>query len=161
MRVLFRKLRTGLRQPWFVLAWFAPVSLLLILCWVLIKILSFRRLVGWLGQARGSAACIPLLDSHQQRRAVQIRRVVRLAVRQVPWTINCYPQALTACLLMALYRVPHCLCFGAARSAQNGAISAHAWTAAGPVRVTGGNSFGEYTVLACFVWMVNGDSRMP
>lgn len=159
MRVLYRKLRTGLRQPLFVLAWLAPVWLLLNLCWVLIRVLSFRRLAGWLGQARGSAVCIPLLNLHQQRRAVQIRRVVGLAVRQVPWAINCYPQALTACLLMVLYRVPHCLCFGVMRESQSAGFAAHAWTAAGPVPVTGGESFSQYTVLACFVWMVDGGSR--
>ena len=159
MRVPYRKLRISLRQPWFVLVWLLPVWLLLNLCWVLIRVLSFRRLAGWLGQARGSAVCIPLLSSHQQRRAVQIRRVVRLAVRQVPWEINCYPQALTACLLMALYRMPYCLCFGVMRDPQGTGFAAHAFTVTGPVPVTGGESFSQYTVLACFVWMVDGNSR--
>lgn len=161
MRVLLRKLRTGFRQPLFVLLWLPPVWLLLNLCRLLIRALSFRRLAGWLGVAQGGSASIPLVGQRQQQRAVRIRQVVRLAARQVPWGVNCYPQALVACLLMVLYRVPHCLCFGASRSPQGGGFAAHAWTAAGPVRVTGGESFGKYAVLACFVSMPGGGARKP
>ena len=160
MRALFRKLRSGFRQPAFVLLWLLPVWGLLNLCRLLIAVLSFRRQAGMLGRAQGSHACIPLADLAQQARATKIRQVVKLAARLVPWGVNCYPQALVACLLMEAYRVPHCLCFGAARSAQNGAFAAHAWTAAGPVRVTGGESFRHYAVLACFVSLPGRDARM-
>lgn len=159
MRVLLRKLRTGFRQPLFVLLWLLPVWLLLNLCRLAIRVLSFRRLAGVLGLAQASSASIPLIGQRQRQRAIRIRQVVRLAARQVPWGVNCYPQALVACMLMELYRVPYCLCFGASRSPQAGSFAAHAWTAAGPVRVTGGESFSQYAVIACFVSMPGGDAR--
>jgi hypothetical protein len=153
MRVLVRRLRSALGKPIFVLLWLIPVWLLLNLCRLLIKAVSFRRLAALLGVASGSQASIPLVTEAQRRRASKIGQVVRLAARYVPWGANCYPQALAACLLLFLHRVPYCLCFGVARDPQGGRFSAHAWTAAGNVRVVGGESFSRFAVIACFVSM--------
>lgn len=150
--MLVRRLRSGSRLPVFVLLWLAPVWLLLNLCRLLIRVLSFRHLASQLGVAYGSHACIPLVTEDQQLRASKIGQVVRLAARYVPWGANCYPQALAACLLLILHRVPYCLCFGVARDPLGQGVSAHAWVAAGNVRVIGGHSFNRYRVLACFVW---------
>ena len=151
MRVLVRKLRSGFKKPVFVQLWLVPVWLMLGMCRLLIRVLSFRRLALMLGVAHGARASIPLVTKDQGHRAANIGKVVRLAARYVPGDVNCYPQALTACLLLVLYRVPHCLCFGAARDPQSNEFSAHAWTAAGSVRVTGGESFSRYAVIACFL----------
>lgn len=151
MRVLVLKLRSGFKKPFFVQLWLVPALLMLGTCRLLIGILSFRRLALMLGVAHGASACIPLVTEDQRQRAAKIGKVVRLAARYVPGGVNCYPQALTACLILVLYRVPHCLCFGAARDPQNHEFSAHAWTAAGSVRVTGGESFSRYAVIACFL----------
>ena len=151
MRVLVRRLRSGLSKPVFVLLWLIPVWLLLNLCRLLISGLSFRRLASLLGVAYGSHACIPLVTETQRLRASKIGQVVRLAARYVPWGANCYPQALAACLLLVLHRVPYCLCFGVARGPQGSRFSAHAWTAAGNVKVVGGESFSRFAVIACFV----------
>lgn len=151
MRVLVRKLRSAAGKPVFVLLWLVPAWLLLGACRLAIKLLSFRQLASRLGRAHGPEACIPLIDEAQRQRAAQIGQVVRLAARHVPWGANCYPQALTASLLLALYRVPHCLCFGVLRDPQDRGFSAHAWVAAGRTRVTGGEGFARYRVLACFV----------
>ena len=151
MRVLVRRLRSALGKPIFVLLWLIPVWLLLNLCRLLIKAVSFRRLAALLGVASGSQASIPLVTEAQRRRASRIGQVVRLAARYVPWGANCYPQALAACLLLILHRVPYSLCFGVARGPQGSRFSAHAWTAAGIVRVVGGESFSRFAVIACFV----------
>lgn len=151
MRALVRRLRSGFRKPVFVLLWLVPVWSMLSLCRLSIRLLSFRRLASLLGAAHGNMACIPLVTEDQQRRAAKIGHTVRLAARYVPWGANCYPQALTACLLLVLYRIPHCLCFGVALDPQVRGFSAHAWTAAGKVRVVGGESFSRYTVIACFL----------
>ena len=153
MRALIRKLRSGFSKPAFVLLWLVPSGLLLGLCRLAILVLSFRRLASLLGVAHGSSVCIPLLNDSQRRGAARIGQVVRLAASLVPWTANCYPQALTTCLMLVLYRVPHCLCFGVARDQQNQGFSAHAWVAAGNVRVIGGYGFSRYRVLTCFVWL--------
>lgn len=159
MRALVRKLRSCVSKPTFVLLWLTPAWLLLGLCRLAIIILSFRRLASLLGVAHGSSACIPLLTAAQRRQAAQIGEAVRVAARLVPWTANCYPQALTACLMLVLYRVPHCLCFGVARDPLSQGFSAHAWVAAGNVRVIGGHSFSRYRVLACFVWLTSPARR--
>lgn len=151
MRALVRKLCTGFGQPAFVLCWLGPVWLLLGLCRVSIKLLSFRRLAALLGAPHGASAWVPLVNESQRQRAAKIGQVVRLAARHSPWTLNCYPRSLTACILLTLYRIPHCLCFGVALDPVTQSFSAHAWTVAGNIRVTGGESFSRYTVLACFV----------
>lgn len=161
MRVLVRRLRSGLSKPVFVLLWLVPVWLLLNLCRLLIRGLSFRRLASLLGEACGSHACIPLVTETQRLRASKIGQVVRLAARYVPWGANCYPQALAASLLLILYRVPYCLCFGVTRDPQGSGFSAHAWTAAGKVRVIGGESFNRFTVIACFVSLPVDGTRSP
>ena len=152
MRGLSGKLRSGLGKSAFVLLWLAPVWLLLGVCRLAILTLSFQRLARLFGAAHGSAACVALLADRQRQLVVKIGQVVHLAARYTPWTTNCFPQALTACLLLALYRLPHCLCFGVARDPQDHGFSAHAWVAADSVRVIGGESFSKYRVLACFVW---------
>ena len=156
MHALVRRLRSGLGKPAFVLLWLVPAWSMLSLCRLSITILSFRRLASLLGAAHGNMACIPLVTEGQQRRAAQIGQTVRLAARYVPWGANCYPQALTACLLLVLYRIPHCLCFGVALDPQERGFSAHAWIAAGKVRVIGGESFSRYAVIACFVSLPRG-----
>lgn len=151
MRVLVRKLRSGIGQPLFVQLWLLPAWLMLVVCRLLIKVLPFRQLAFRLGEAHGASVRIPVLGDAQWRRAAQIGQVVRLAARYVPFGVNCYPRALAASQLLILYRVPYCLCFGVMRDARSGEFKAHAWTVAGRVRVTGGESFSRYQVLACFV----------
>jgi len=81
-----------------------------------------------------------------------IGRVVRLTANYTPWDSNCFPQAITARFLMGLYRIPYIFFFGLLRDPTNpSGMKAHAWVAAGPVPVTGGVSFGQFTVVGCFV----------
>lgn len=151
LRVLVRRLRSGFSKAVSAVLWLVPVWLLLNLCRLLIRVVSFRHLASFLGVACGTYVCIPLVTENKLLRAAKIGHAVRLAARYVPWGANCYPQAMAACLLLILYRVPYCLCFGVARDPQGSRFSAHAWTAAGKVRVSGGESFSRFTVIACFV----------
>ena len=128
-----------------------PVWLMLGMSRALILTISFKRLAPWIGIHNGQAPWIPLLDRAQEARAAQIGRVVRLAARYTPWKSNCFPQALTARTLLGLYRIPYGLYFGLANDSSTGELQAHAWVATGPVQVTGGAGFGEFTVVGCFV----------
>ncbi|TWG93927.1 transglutaminase superfamily protein [Nocardioides sp. J9] len=65
--------------------------------------------------------------------------VVRTAATRTPWRSDCFPQALTARLLLRAARVPHTVTFGLRRDAA-GQLKAHVWVAAGEVAVTGGSS---------------------
>lgn len=150
LAVLTRKLRSAWQGPPFVLLWLLPVWLLLGIAKLLIFTVAFRRLAPGLGQAAGTAALVPLLTPAQQGRARLISRTVQTTARYTPWNSNCFPQAVVARLLLGLYRIPYTLCFGLSREPEAGEIKAHAWVAAGPVRVTGGASFGHYTVVGVY-----------
>ena len=125
-----------------------PVFLLLALSRLLILCLSFRRIAPWLGIHGGTTASTPLLGSRQEQRARRIGRVVRLVARHTPWQSNCFPQAVAARILLGAHGIPYVLVFGLARD--DTGLQAHAWVAAGRVRVSGGLSFDRFTVVACF-----------
>jgi len=112
---------------------------------------SFRRLAPFLGTAVGVAPWVPVLDSAQEVRAAHIGRAIELAARYTPWNSNCLPKALIARVLLGLYCIPYALFFGLMRDSNDGEFKAHAWVAAGRVRVTGGTSFDQFTVVSCFV----------
>ncbi|CAK0778628.1 Transglut_core3 domain-containing protein [Gammaproteobacteria bacterium] len=147
-----RKFSHFLRLPRFEKMWLFPVWGLLGLSRLTILSIQFRRLAPYLGGHMGNCAVVPVLSPQQQRRALQIGRVVRLAARYTPWESNCFPQAVTARLLLGLYRIPYALFFGVYKDEENfHELKAHAWVAAGPVRVTGGDGFWQFAVVGVFV----------
>ncbi|MDD5112542.1 MAG: lasso peptide biosynthesis B2 protein [Methylobacter sp.] len=148
---LIRKGRSFIYRPWFEKLWFLPVWLLLGASRFVILTIPFRRLVLRLGVHEGIAPWVPLADSRAEAKALSISRVVRMAANYTPWKSNCFPQALTAKILLGLYGVPHNLFFGLNRNADDAMLAAHAWVAVGRVPVTGGISFDQFTVVSCFV----------
>lgn len=146
---LRRKAVSLLRYPLFVQAWFLPLWVLLGIGKALIFTISFRRLAPWLGHSAGVSAWVPLLAPAEEARARLVGRAVRMTAVYTPWTSNCFPQALAARCLLGLYGVPHALYFGVRRG-PGGAMEAHAWVAAGRVRVTGGEGFGQFTVVGTY-----------
>lgn len=151
VQVVQRKIRSLFRYTPFTRLWFIPVLIMLGVGKVAISIVPFRHLVMCLGEAVGTKSQVPLINSVQQTRATQISRVVSLAARYTPWDSNCFPQAVAACILLKLYRVPYALYFGLLRLPESGEFKAHAWVTTGRIQVTGGRSFGYYTVVGCFI----------
>ncbi len=147
--VLIRKLKSFARRSWFEKVWLIPVWIMLGISRFLILTIHFRRMAPLLGKQAGIAPWIPLIDPACEARGRSIARVISLASRYTPWVSNCFPQAVTARLMLGLYGVPYGLYFGVERD--SGKMKAHAWVAAGRVRVTGGNSFGKFAVVGCFV----------
>ena len=141
------------RRSAFERLWVLPAWLLLGFGRAVILVVPFRHIAPRLGRLQGAAPWVPLLRPELQERALRIGRTVRLAARLSPWTANCFPQAVAASLLLRLHRVPYALHFGLAPRGSSGEdrMKAHAWVNAGPVNVTGGRSFGHYTVVANFV----------
>lgn len=144
------KLKGFLRHPLPVKLWFFPVWVGLGLAKLAIRLITFKRLVPRLGTLMGVAPWLPTLDPEQERRARIIKQVILLAARHTPWDSNCFPQALVARMLLGWYRVPYCVFFGVRRSPASDQFEAHAWVAAGRVRVSGGGSFMSYTVVGVF-----------
>jgi len=146
-----KKLVAFLKKPMFFKLWFIPVWLLLGASKSLINLVSFRRLERFMGTWHGVSPAVPLVTSCQQERARYIGHLVRHTAQYTPWDSNCFPQALTAAMLLRLYRVPYVLCFGLARNQATSEYLAHAWVTSGPVVVTGGFSFNIYSVVACYL----------
>lgn len=145
---LVRKGRSFLRLPLFTQLWLIPLWILLGVAKALILTVPFPRLARSLGHPLGVSAWVPPVDARGCHRARQIGRAIRVAARYTPWESNCFPQALAARVLLALYGVPCTMYFGLRRTADG--IKAHAWVASGPVAVSGGASFGHYTVVGAF-----------
>lgn len=148
---LARKIRTWSAQPVFVKLWAGPIWVVLGLSKLAIHLLSFKRIAGYLGAAQGVEPWVPLASAAQQARARMIRRTVEAVAANTPWESNCFPQALTARLLLGLYGVPHAVYFGLMREAGGDGLKAHAWVACDRVAVTGGHSFQAFTVVGMFV----------
>jgi hypothetical protein len=151
--MLIRKICSFLRLSLREKLWFFPAWVLLGVSRLSILLVSFRRLAPRLGVHHGAAAWIPLLSFAEEQRAAELGRVVALAARYTPWESNCFPQAITARLLLGWHRINYCIYFGVARErGDSGSVrlKAHAWVAAGRVRVCGRYSFDQFTVVGCF-----------
>jgi len=135
----------------FVKAWFIPTWVILISAKLAIRLIPFKRIAPLLGRSKGTACSIPLLTRSQTRRAKLVASVISSAARYVPSDSNCYPEALTAVLLLRLYGIPYAFFFGLKRDPSSDSFKAHAWAASGTVRLTGGGGFDEYTVVGCFI----------
>lgn len=148
-----------LKKPLFTKTWFLPVWLMLGISRLVILTVSFRRLAPYLGHSAGLQAYSSLLTAHQERRAIQIAHVIRVAARYTPWVANCFPKAVTARLMLGLFRIPYALYFGLARDRKSGEFKAHAWVVAGCVPVSGGYSFAEYTVVGCYLKNIHSEHK--
>lgn len=116
-----------------------------------ILVLPFRVVRRALGEHRspqaGGPATVP--DDTTLRRAARIGATVRLVARHTPWRSECYPQALTARILLGLARVPHVVSFGVRRDGD--ALVAHAWVHVGGMVVTGETGH-TWTEVGSFAW---------
>ena len=134
--------------------WLIPAWFLLGLSRFVIITLTFKRFAHWLGLHDGLAPRTPLATVKQEMRARAISSAIIVASKYAPWKANCFPQAITARLILGLYDIPYALFFGLMRSKQQaelGELKAHAWVVSGRVNVTGGRSFGQFTSVGCFV----------
>ncbi len=150
MNQLIGKLRTFLGLSWFIKLWLIPTFVLLGISRAMILTVKFKRLVPLLGVPQGVEPWIPLLDSKREEQARQIRQIINISANYTPWESNCFPQAITAGLLLRLFNIPYNLFFGLNSNPINEDMKAHAWVAAGKVRVTGGGSFRHFTVVQSF-----------
>lgn len=151
IRVVSRKLYSFWRLPQFIKLSLLPVCIMLPVARFAVIMIPFRRISPLLGVSHSTGAFVPLITYPQEKRATEIRAVIRLASKFSPFGGNCFAQAITARVLLRLYRIPHSVFLGLRTSnSEVGGIAAHAWTAAGRVAVTGGYSFDRYTVVGTY-----------
>lgn len=138
-------------KPAFTKCWLIPVWLMLGISRLTIITLTFRRIAPYLGKSIGVSAYSHLITNKQEAQALRIARVIRLTARYCPWVSNCFPQAITARLLLGIYRIPYSLYFGLFRDPETNQFKAHAWVTAGRIPVSGGQSFQYYTIVGCYI----------
>src|SRR5690554_7603610 len=128
-------LKRWFRLPPFMRWWLFAVWSGLILAHLAVRVISFHRLAPLLGSPAPAYPWLPILTPEQTRRARLIGRTVQSASRRSPWPDNCFDQAIVARCLLGLYGIPYALFFGVRRAPETNEMSAHAWVAAGRVRV--------------------------
>lgn len=148
--LLLRKCRSFLRLPVFLQLGVLPTWCLLGLARLLVLTIPFRKIAPRLGQHAGIQVSIPIIPKQAVHRARMISRLITTTARYCPWNANCFAQAITARVWLACYGIPYALYFGLKKSPEQ-QLEAHAWVCAGPVKVTGGDSFDTFTVVSVFV----------
>lgn len=108
-----------------------------------------RRLLGERSDPAAAGGGTPVTEQ-QLARARWIGRTVRAAAARTPWRSDCYPQALTARLLLRAAGVPHGVTFGLRRDDTAG-LRAHVWVRVGDLVVAGGSAHG-WAGVATFSW---------
>ena len=118
----------------------------------LIRLVPFARFARLLGLSLGAVSYTPMIDENQLQRARFVRRAIGRAVMIAPFRADCFPQVMTAAVFCRLLRIPAASHFGVRlASPDNAAMSAHAWTVAGPIPICGGHGFRDYDVVSCFL----------
>lgn len=115
-----------------------------------IRWLPARQYLWVLGRPIGAVACQPVVDDRGQGRARALRSALRRAAASAPFRNNCLPQALAGAVLCRIAGLPSAAHLGTRLSSAAG-IEAHAWLAVGPVAVSGGHAWDDYTVVACYL----------
>jgi hypothetical protein len=123
-----------------------------------ITLLPFSVVRRILGQTAAPAEdpLLPDLTKQLQWRAYSTAVSIERAARRSPWRADCYPQALTARMMLTVQRVPHSISFGLRRT--DGQLLAHAWVRAGDIPVTGGPAH-EFTEVSSFHWIPGAARR--
>ena len=135
---MFGKVTKFWAKPGFIQLWFVPVFVMLALSRATILLIEFRKFAPKLGETLGEDALDISLTPAEEARLKEIRQVIALAARYAPFTANCFPQAITARIMMGIYGLPYILYFGV-RHGEEKPIEAHAWVMCGDISVCGGD----------------------
>lgn len=114
----------------------------------LIRTLTFRRLERFLG-ARMAESSQELSVAHLKR-ARKVGWAIRTVSERTPWVSNCFPQALTAKLLLRRRDIDSTLYLGAAFAEHKQELTAHAWLRCGPAYLTGGDGREKFGAVASY-----------
>lgn len=149
LAIAMRKAKTAARLS-------PPVWMLLPFIWTLLGLTrllvltvpfpAIARMLGRRCQLNARSAQIAPLPAS---RALRTGRLIRLAARYCPWTANCFPQAMTASIILKAMGIAHVVYFGVRRGDEK-PLDAHAWVKADTVPVVGGRGHARFTAVAAF-----------
>lgn len=143
-----RRLRYLLRRPLSDQVLIVQTLVLLGVTRLLINTLTFKRLEPFLGERLVESPQEQSLEELSQAR--RIAWAIRLVSPHTPWESNCFPQAVTAKLLLRRRRIGSTLYLGARFAENKNELMAHAWLRCGPLYLTGGDSSDQFGAIASF-----------
>lgn len=125
------------------------VFIILGLSRLIVLLLPMRFILPLLGNSNNKCMYCVCPTKHQIETARHVRRIVNIAVKNMFFKPTCLVQAIAARMLLGKQRIPYVFYLGVGLNSDK-TLYAHAWVSTGPVFVTGGNGFTEYTVIATF-----------
>lgn len=127
----------------------AQVYILLGITRLAINTLPFPRLENFLGQRMEETEInVARTDLRQARR---IAWAIHAVSAYTPWESNCFPQGLTAKILLRRRGIPSTLYMGARfKHDEESTLGGHIWLRCGPLYVTGGNGSRDFGAIASF-----------
>lgn len=127
--------------------WRCETVTALILGWVLVFAVPFRRTAALIGETRSPVEPPPdMAARHKLHRAAGVcRRIARIAPN-MPFRTTCLAQAVAGWLLLKRRGINTTIRFGVAM--QDGKLAAHAWLMLGRETLLGGGVAGDFQPLA-------------
>jgi hypothetical protein len=130
--------------------WLPAIWILLGLSRAAILAVSFKRLSRILGRRADCFNFVPAITPRQTKRVIQIRKLIKVAAGNTPWTSNCFPQAIVARMLLGIYHIPYSVYFGLRRDVETGELLAHAWVKSGDEGVCGMLGDETFQPVGCY-----------
>ena len=127
---------------------------MLVIARAIVSLFSLRRISAHLGEYLRETVPDQVPVEHHLRIRL-IRRAIRKAVPHTPTNSNCYPQALTATVLLRLGRVPSTMYYGAAIESGGSGLETHVWVRSGPFFVTGSPAHLGFATVATYAHVPN------
>ena len=147
-RPIARRLLNLLRRPWRDKVLLFKVLVLLGITRLAINCLSFKRLERYLGHRMQESS--REITAEHAKKAGRISWAIHAISPYTPWTSNCFPQALTAKILLRRQGINSTLYMGAAFKGNDSGLQGHAWLRCGPYYLTGGDSESQFGAIASF-----------
>ncbi|MDF1678443.1 MAG: lasso peptide biosynthesis B2 protein [Legionellaceae bacterium] len=117
-----------------------------------ILLFPLNRLSIYFGTLNKNIISSTIISKKERYYAIQLQRSIRLAARYTPWNSNCLTQAMVAKFWCNRLHISYILYIGFAKDAEKpSGYAAHAWLTAGPIAITGGNSFSSFRVISSYV----------
>ena len=153
LTIVAQKFRSLLHYSWLERVLMVAAFFLLGVARLFVLFRPFRS-YAWLFGAKAENDVEPwVLDDATLTRAKSIGRAIRAVAKVTPWKSVCLPQAMIACSLLRLHRIPYTVRFGVLpgkRGEDNDPLQAHVWVIAGSSIVTGAPEHRKHTPIASF-----------
>ena len=117
------------------LFWYIGIMVVSFLANLMIKVIPFKLLIGWITNSDSITDRELLLTNRQQERLFRAADILKRIRQKVPWRVYCFEQAIVALVIARILGVNMNIYFGVQKNGDK--LLAHAWTMAGNDIFTG------------------------